>query len=378
MTPATVTATPASAAASIPASPEHDREDMVSRTAPFGRRVLDVGCASGALGAAMLAAGATEVVGIEPDARAAAIARGRLTAVYGFDLDGLPELPYPAGYFDVIALSHVLNQLPDPLASLRHLRRWLADDGRVVCSIPNVRHESILLPLLVEGRWDEAGCGLPDRRHRRHFTLESMTALLRQAGFEPEVRVDGIHSSPSLRIELAAELVAALGGDPVRFRREARALQVILSARPATPLGSRAEPILDPWRGSRPVRVLVAPDLADPADGWARALAQVVDGLGSCDNVTVGVALPLPLLDPPPPGLLPVAERSRVDLLLTEAPGDEAGWERMLAGASTWIATSAHAPLRRLAARVGVDVQDLVAGSPAGALQAGLAATPGT
>jgi SAM-dependent methyltransferase len=378
MTPATDTATPLTTDASIPASPERDREDVVSRAAPSGRRVLDVGCATGALGAAMLAAGATEVVGIELDVPAASIARGRLTAVYGYDLDGLPDLPYPAGYFDVLTLSHVLNQLPDPLASLRHLRRWLADEGRIVCSLPNVRHESILLPLLVEGRWDEAGPGLPDRRHRRHFTLESMTTLLRQAGFEPEVRVDGVHSSPSLRIELAAELVAALGGDPVRFRREAQAVQVILSARPATSLGSRAEPILDPWRGSRPVRVLVAPDLADPADLWARALAEVVDGLGPCDNVTVGVALPLPLLDPLPAGLLPLAERSRVDLLLTEAPGDEAGWERMLAGASTWIATSDHAPLRRLAARVGVDVQDLVAGRSAGAPQAGRAATPGT
>jgi SAM-dependent methyltransferase len=352
------TATSLPASASRPPAPPPDRPEVVARVEPVGKRVLEVGCGAGAMGAAMLAAGATEVVGLERHPAAAAVARGRLTSVYGYDLDALPELPYPPGYFDVITFANVLEHLRDPALALRHLRRWLSDDGQIVCALPNVRHESVLLPLLVEGRWDDQDDGVLERTHLRFFTLDSMQRLVRAAGFEPDQRVEGVSSPPSHRLELAAMLVEALGGDTGRFRREAQVLQVILSARPAQRSGTRAEAILDPWRGSRPVRVLVAPDVADPGDRWAETLAEVVDGLGPCDNVTVGVALPFRLLDPPPAALGAVAERSGIDLLLTEAPGDAAGWERMLGGASMWIATSDHPPLRQLASRVGLDVQD--------------------
>jgi hypothetical protein len=70
-------------------------------------------------------------------------------------------------------------------------------------------------------------------------------------------------------------------------------------------------------------------------------------------------------LEEPPEALCQVAERARVDLLLTEAPGDVAGWERLLAGAGSWIATSRREPLRALAARVGLEVQDAFPGSRA-------------
>ncbi len=361
--PTMTTSSPAASA--VPAYYHCDRPEVVARVQPAGRRVLDVGCAAGAMGAAMLAAGAAEVVGIEVHPPAAALARGRLTAVYRYDLETLPELPYPEGYFDVITLADVLEHLREPAAALRHLRRWLADDGRIVCSLPNIRHESVLLPLLVHGRWDYVDAGILDRTHLRFFTLSSMIRLLAEAGFELDGQVEGVRSPPSPQLELAAELVVALGGDKERFRQEAQVIQVVLAARPAQRSGARSEPILDPWRGSRPVRVLVAPDLSNPADPWAATLATVVDGLGPCDTVTVAVALPLAHLSPPPAALLPVAERAGVDLLLTEAPADLAGWERMLGGASLWVVTSDRPPLLPLAAQVGLDVQDLRPHAPA-------------
>lgn len=294
--PTMTTSSPAASA--VPAYYHCDRPEVVARVQPAGRRVLDVGCAAGAMGAAMLAAGAAEVVGIEVHPPAAALARGRLTAVYRYDLETLPELPYPEGYFDVITLADVLEHLREPAAALRHLRRWLADDGRIVCSLPNIRHESVLLPLLVHGRWDYVDAGILDRTHLRFFTLSSMIRLLAEAGFELDGQVEGVRSPPSPQLELAAELVVALGGDKERFRQEAQVIQVVLAARPAQRSGARSEPILDPWRGSRPVRVLVAPDLSNPADPWAATLATVVDGLGPCDTVTVAVALPLAHLSP--------------------------------------------------------------------------------
>lgn len=358
------TQTAAPAGLDVPAYFHHSRPEIVARATPSGKRILDVGCAAGAMGAAMLGAGATEVVGIEIHAPAASIARGRLTSVFGYDLDRLPELPFPSGYFDVITLADVLEHLKEPVAVLRHLRRWLADDGRIVCSIPNVRHASVLLPLLVHGRWDYVDAGILDRTHLRFFTPASMLQGLRDAGFEPDGPVEGVASQTSPEIEQVAAVVQALGGDADRFRRETLASQVVLAARPVERFGTRPAAILDPWRGSQPVKVLVAPEVGNPEDVWGEALGTIVDGLGPGDGVTVGVALPLPLLQSPPEFLGPLSQRAGVDLLLTEAPASPEGWERMLGGATMWVATSNRPPLRELASRVGIDVQDLSRARP--------------
>jgi hypothetical protein len=101
----------------------------------------------------------------------------------------------------------------------------------------------------------------------------------------------------------------------------------------------------------------VAPDLADPRDEWLPALARLVARLGQDPDVTVGLALPLPFLSEPPDHVKRIAELSRVDFLLTEAPVDPAGWERLLAGASVWLRTSEHAVAAEAARFTGVDVQ---------------------
>lgn len=345
--------------APLPAYYQCTRPEVVARVQPAGRRILDVGCAAGAMGATMLSAGAAEVAGIEVHPPAAGVARSRLSAVYGYDLDAMPELPYPERYFDVITAADVLEHVRDPVAVLRHLRRWLSDSGRLVCSIPNVRHHSVLLPLLLHGRWDYADAGILDRTHLRFFTVDSMRRLLADAGFEPDGPAEAVASPPPPEVERVAELVGSLGGDAARFRDEARVVQVLLSARPSAPAGARPDALADPWRGSRPVRILIAPDVADPADRWGDALAEVVSGLGAAPGVTVGVALPLPMVQSPPDAVRSIAGSSELDVLLTEAPGDPAGWERLLGGASVWVATSARPDLRPLATRVGLEVREM-------------------
>jgi hypothetical protein len=190
-----------------------------------------------------------------------------------------------------------------------------------------------------------------------------MVRLLAEAGFEPDGPVDAVRTPPSPALERVAELVDALGGDARRFRAEASVVQVLASARPARAMGHCAGAIPDPWRGSRPLRVLFAPDLSDPADRWAKVLDEVLTGLGADEATTVGVALPIARIQEPPEALREVAEKARVDLLLTEAPGDAAGWERLLAGAGAWVATSRRDELRALAARVGLEVQDASPGA---------------
>jgi 2-polyprenyl-3-methyl-5-hydroxy-6-metoxy-1,4-benzoquinol methylase len=192
---------------------EGSRPDLRALVPVGAQRVLDVGCGAGSLGAVLKQERGIEVAGIELFPQAAEIAEGRLDHLVREDLDRVETIPFPDGHFDAIVFGDVLEHLRDPQRLLRALRRYLADDGVVICSIPNVKHWSVVFPLLVKDRWEYADSGLLDRTHVHFFTLHEIDAMLRAAGFAPrEVDVEEI----PLPAQLAplADVVARLGGDP--------------------------------------------------------------------------------------------------------------------------------------------------------------------
>jgi 2-polyprenyl-3-methyl-5-hydroxy-6-metoxy-1,4-benzoquinol methylase len=163
---------------------EDPREDLQAVIDARGKRCLDVGCGAGALGAALKAAGAAHVAGIELDAEAAARASTRLdTLVEGSVLDAV--LPFADGEFDVIVFADVLEHLPDPDAALRRCLPLLAADGRVVVSVPNMRFWLVLLRLAAD-RWEYSDHGVRDRTHLRIFTRRSLQRMVAAHGLEVE------------------------------------------------------------------------------------------------------------------------------------------------------------------------------------------------
>lgn len=151
---------------------------LVSRRA---RRILDVGCAAGKLGAGLKARQPSEVWGVECHAQAAAQAAKLLDRVITAPVEqALQQLPQ--GYFDSIILSDLLEHLVDPAAVLAGLAQKLAPTGEIVVSLPNVAHWSVLQALL-EGSWDYQDAGILDRTHLRFFTRKSALKLFAAAGF---------------------------------------------------------------------------------------------------------------------------------------------------------------------------------------------------
>ena len=67
----------------------------------------------------------------------------------------------------------------------RLVSRYLAPGGALVVSLPNVRHYSVVLPLLLQGRWDYEDAGLLDRTHLRFFTRDTAIHLLSHPMLEP-------------------------------------------------------------------------------------------------------------------------------------------------------------------------------------------------
>ena len=189
---------------------EFDRPEVRALVPAAARRVLDVGCGAGALGAALREERGLEVAGLELSPDAATRARERLDHVVEGDLDQLDSLPFDHGHFDAMVFGDVLEHLRDPHRLLRALRPWLADDGAIVCSIPNVGHWSVVLPLIAQDRWPYADAGLLDRTHVHFFTLHEAEAMLRECGFALEsAAADGRAGGP--------------GRTPRRRRRQRRA-----------------------------------------------------------------------------------------------------------------------------------------------------------
>jgi SAM-dependent methyltransferase len=100
-----------------------------------GRRILDAGCGSGPLSAALRDRGAV-VTGIDASAGMLALARRRLgdeTDLHVVDLRD--RLPFADGAFDDVVASLVLHYLQDWGPTLAEIRRVLRPGGRLIASV---------------------------------------------------------------------------------------------------------------------------------------------------------------------------------------------------------------------------------------------------
>ena len=96
-----------------------------------GQRVLDVGCGTGAVAAALADKASAKVWGVEPSAEMLAVARARVPSGVGLKQGRAEELPFRDAWFDRVVYSLVIHLVDRPLA-LAEAARVLVPDGRVV------------------------------------------------------------------------------------------------------------------------------------------------------------------------------------------------------------------------------------------------------
>jgi 2-polyprenyl-3-methyl-5-hydroxy-6-metoxy-1,4-benzoquinol methylase len=153
-------------------------EVMYLRAHPDGR-LLDVGCGSGSYLSLMRGLG-WQVTGVEPDA--AAVSRADPEIRPFLHVGTLEQAGFDAHSFDAITLHHVIEHVPDPVATLRECGRLLAHGGRLVALTPN--SEAL-------GRWFFRRRWLhwDPPRHLHVFTRRSLAEAARLAGLrQPTVR----------------------------------------------------------------------------------------------------------------------------------------------------------------------------------------------
>jgi 2-polyprenyl-3-methyl-5-hydroxy-6-metoxy-1,4-benzoquinol methylase len=149
---------------------------------PFGA-ALDIGCAAGVFGEALLGTGLVDVCdGVEPHGEAARLAEARLRRVWHGSLDAVSgEIPWR--HYDLVVFADVLEHLTDPWAALRRLRDAVAPGCRLLVSVPNIRHYKVSLPLLCRGEFRYEDSGIMDRTHLHFFTRASLEETLHECGW---------------------------------------------------------------------------------------------------------------------------------------------------------------------------------------------------
>jgi 2-polyprenyl-3-methyl-5-hydroxy-6-metoxy-1,4-benzoquinol methylase len=162
------------------------RSEILDLCPVYSKRVLEVGCGSGHT-LAMLKENkrCAETIGIELFEAAADEARDRVDKIYRMDVEKSP-MPEQIGQFDLILLLDILEHLVDPWSFLQRLTdQHLAVKGKVVVSLPNARHFSLVLPLLF-GQFNYVERGILDKTHLRFFTKSSAIKLLHSANLNIE------------------------------------------------------------------------------------------------------------------------------------------------------------------------------------------------
>jgi SAM-dependent methyltransferase len=152
-------------------------------------RVLDLGCAAGAFGAALKARypGAS-VTGIEAGRAAADKAESRLDRVVHARLDdgAFSNHGFEQGEFDTVIATDILEHLVNRWELLVRIKPFLAPRAQVIASIPNIRNITVVASLLLSGRFDYDDRALLDISHLRFFTLRGIKTMFEETGYALE------------------------------------------------------------------------------------------------------------------------------------------------------------------------------------------------
>lgn len=131
------------------------------------RRILDVGCGTGAMLELLREFGKAE--GLDSSENAINHCRQRL----GLDIElhegDIPGKLPPGRSYDVVTAFDVIEHIADPLAALRQVRQLLTPSGLFICTVPAFQ--------FLWGPHDEIN------HHYRRYARADLVAELKQSGF---------------------------------------------------------------------------------------------------------------------------------------------------------------------------------------------------
>ncbi len=149
---------------------------------PIGSKVLEIGVGSGRLANLLSMRKKCLVYCVEKEPAMASIARNKCVEMLNMDIE-TDELPYSDGFFDCIVLGNVLEHMKEPSKILSNLKKYLADDGFLIYSVPNIVNWHSRMTIFF-GKFEYEDSGVFDRTHLRFYNLNSAKKLAEDSGYE--------------------------------------------------------------------------------------------------------------------------------------------------------------------------------------------------
>ena len=217
----------------------HDfNPDLLRLLPPNAARIVEVGCSSGALAKAYLAAHPRcEYIGVETDPAYADVARHVCTRVLTGDIEHLDEAAFASCFPSTCwVFGDVIEHLYDPWALLKRIRSRLGPDTSVVACIPNAQHWSVQARLN-RGAFRYEDTGLLDFTHIRWFTKTTIGELFESCGFRIVEGGGRVFDEPARESVLAGirAMANATGADAEEAVSNAIPIQWVLRAVPDVP-----------------------------------------------------------------------------------------------------------------------------------------------
>ena len=203
--------------------------DILNNIPIDSSNILELGCGTGALGAAFKARSPTvKYTGVELSKTASEIAAKNLDRVLNININELSTELLDNSYVCIV-FGDVLEHLSNPEEILKTLANHLSPTGVFIACIPNVQHWSTFKYLL-EGDFPRMDQGLFDKTHLRWFTLKNIIELFNSCNHQTQWILPRVfNKSEGLKIiELLKSTAHALNVDFEQFKAKSLPLQYVI------------------------------------------------------------------------------------------------------------------------------------------------------
>jgi 2-polyprenyl-3-methyl-5-hydroxy-6-metoxy-1,4-benzoquinol methylase len=191
---------------------DYANEEVLRGLDGISGRLLDVGSGAGSWAPRLRAAGATELVALDPSPAAIDRAGVLYDRTFIGSVEDAELADLGGELFQVIVAADVLEHLVDPWRALHKLRSWAAPGAILAVSVPNLRFYRLVGNLLLRGEFEYEPYGVRDWTHLRWFTRRSLGRALEATGWQPSRWVD----SASLKAALLRSFSQTLANDFMR------------------------------------------------------------------------------------------------------------------------------------------------------------------
>lgn len=166
-------------------NPRKDLVSLVSEDENAPLKFLELGCGMGGTACYIRTVFPNaEYHGLEYSEKAAAYAKpfGKVSVGDAETFDY--EANYPADYFDYAIFGDVLEHLHEPSDVLKKIYRCIKPGGRLIISMPNVKHWSVIIPLLQYDQFTYVDAGILDRTHLKMYTGVEIYRMITNSGYK--------------------------------------------------------------------------------------------------------------------------------------------------------------------------------------------------